>query len=450
VIPASWREGEVAVAGLGRSGLAACRLLRREGCAVYGSDAATGPALEATAAVLRAAGCEIELGRHDIGRIVRSRALVVSPGVPPTAAPYAAAVGAGVPVLSELDLGARGLRATKLIVVTGTKGKSTTSALIAAALAEAGLGAGEAAGNIGLPLSEVALRDGVGGWLAVEASSFQLHDCPSLAPAVGVLTNLSPDHLDRYDSLEEYYADKARLFRNADEHSRWVTNGDNPDVVRLAAGIPGRHERFSLEVSVADAWFDRSAGWLVLRGMPLLRRADLALLGDHNVANALAAALAVPPEADRDAVARALKGFRALHHRLEPVREVGGVLWINDSKSTTVASALEAVRSVARPVVLLVGGKDKGGSFGDLAPALAGARGVVAYGDAGARIAKELEGRVRVLREFHDFERVLARAQSIAQPGDAVLLSPACSSFDMFSNAEERGERFTRLVEAMS
>jgi UDP-N-acetylmuramoylalanine--D-glutamate ligase len=183
--------------------------------------------------------------------------------------------------------------------------------------------------------------------------------------------------------------------------------------------------------------------------MPLLRRTELGLLGDHNVANALAAALAAPPDLDRDLVARALRAFRPLHHRLEPIREVGGVLWIDDSKSTTVASALQAVRSVDRPVVLLVGGKDKGGAFGDLAPALAGARGVVAYGDAGTRIARELEGRVDLVREGYDFEQVLERARAMARPGDAVLLSPACSSFDMFASAEERGERFARLVEAM-
>jgi UDP-N-acetylmuramoylalanine--D-glutamate ligase len=447
-LPAAWREGEVAVAGLARSGRAACRLLRANSLRVYASDAAVTPELEEAAAELRAAGCAVELGAHDLGRIAAAAALVLSPGVPPDAAPVRAAREAGLPVLSELDLAARCLEATQLIVVTGTKGKSTTAALVAAILAESGFGPRQAAGNIGAPLSAVALGDRPP-WLAVEASSFQLHDCPELRPAVGVLTNLSPDHLDRYPDLESYYADKAALYRNAVEASRWVTNGDDPAAVRMAEEKPGTHERFSLEVRLAHAWYDRGAGWLVLRGMPLMRRADLRLLGDHNVANALAAALAAPPAADRDAVAAALRAFAPLAHRLEPVREVAGVLWVNDSKSTTVASTRSAIEALGRPVVLLIGGRDKGGSFAGLAGALRGSRGVIAYGEAAGRIAAELGSSVKLVRGGADFERVVADAAALAKAGDAVLLSPACSSFDMFTNAEERGAVFRRLVEAL-
>jgi UDP-N-acetylmuramoylalanine--D-glutamate ligase len=447
------------VVGLARSGEAAGRLLRRLGFAVYGSDLkdpadpALGEpqrrALERAAAALRAVGCDVELGRHDLGRLARAGVVVMSPGVSPDAPPYVAASRAGVPIVAELDLAARCLPGTRLIVVTGTKGKSTTAALIARLLERAGLGPGTPAGNIGEPLAAVALLERHPEWLAVEASSFQLHDSPALAPAVGVLTNLSADHLDRYASVDAYYADKRLLFRSAGEGSQWVTNGDDVAVVEMTRGVPGRHERFSLSVRLADAHVDASSGWLVLRGLPLMRRGDLALLGDHNVANALAAALAVPPEADRDRLAEGLRSFRPLHHRLEPVREVDGVLWVNDSKATTVSAALSAARSIERPVVLLLGGKDKGGDFAELAPALAQARGVIAYGEAGERIARELAGKAPVVREGHDFERVVARARAMARPGDAVLLSPACSSFDMFTSAEDRGEQFTRLVEAL-
>ena len=450
MIPDGWRRGEAAVIGLARSGLAAGRLLRRLGLAVYASDAGSGPALTEGAMLLTAEGCAVDLGRHNLERIAGASVVVVSPGVPPTAPPYVTAERAGVPIVSELDLAARCLPDTKLIVTTGTKGKSTTSALIARILECTGLGSGEAAGNIGRPLADVALENTFPAWLAVEASSFQLHDCPALAPGVGVLTNLSPDHLDRYPSLEAYYADKQRLFGSADAGSRWVSNGDDAAVVAMTQGVPGTHQRFSLEVTVADGWHDRKAGWLVVRGMPLVRRRDLQLLGDHNVLNALAAVLAVPPEADRDRMADALRSFRALHHRLEPVREVGGVLWVNDSKSTTVASTRSAIEAMDRPVVLLVGGRDKGGSFRDLAPALRGARAVIAYGEAGARIAAELDGLAPVVREGSDFDAVMARARTTARAGDAVLLAPACSSFDMFRNAEERGTIFTRMVEVMA
>ncbi len=435
--------------GLAKSGQAAARLLRRHGFAVYASDANTTPELAAAAERLSAEGCVVDLGRHDLARLAAASAVVLSPGVPPTAPAYLASQAADVPIIAELDLAARCLPGTRLVVTTGTKGKSTTSALIAKLLEAAGMGPGEAAGNIGLPLAEVALREPAPAWLAVEASSFQLHDAPALTPAVGVFTNLSPDHLDRYPGLDAYYADKALLFRNAGEDSRWVTNGDDADVVRLAQGRAGVHQRFSLDVRAADAWYDRAAGWLMLRGFPLMRRRDLQLLGDHNVLNALAAALALPPEAGRDAITQVLKAFRALPHRLEPVAEPDGVLWVNDSKATTVSSARSAVEALDRPVVLLLGGKDKGGSFRELAPVLRGARAVIAYGDAGERVAGELEGLVPLVREGHDFGAVLARARAIAQRGDAVLLAPACASFDMFANAEDRGRQFRAFVEQL-
>ena len=445
-----WRTGEAAVVGLARSGVAASRLLRQQGVKVYASDVSITPELEKVAAELRAEGCDVDLGGHDAVRIAYARVVVVSPGVPPNALPLRMALEQGRPVISELELGARFLKDTRLIVTTGTKGKSSTASMIARILDANGLGPGEVAGNIGAPLADLARQPHQPRWLSVEASSFQLHDSPSLSPTVGVLTNLSADHLDRYSSVEEYYADKAQLFRNADVGSRWVSNGDDRLVVEMTAGVTGRHERYSLDVQAADAWFDRSGGWLIVRGMPLMRRADLKLLGDHNVANALAAALAVPPElTDRDRVAGVLREFRPLHHRLEPVREVNGVLWVNDSKATTVSAARSAVESVGRPVVLLLGGRDKGGDFAELARVLQGARGVIAYGEAAARVARELDEDVAVVKMGSDFAEVLHRARALARPGDAVLLAPACSSFDMFRNAEERGEQFTEWVQAL-
>ncbi len=448
MIPDAWRRGEAAVVGLARSGRSACLLLRRLGLAVYASDQAETPALLETAAALRAAGCEVELGRHDLARIARAAVLVLSPGVRPDAEPVMAAERAGVPVVAELDLAARVLDGTRLIVTTGTKGKSTTSAILAHLLDAAGLGPAAAAGNIGSPLSDVALGPPPE-WLAVEASSFQLHDCPALRPAVGVVTNLSADHLDRYPDVEAYYADKRLLFRNASEESRWVLNGDDPLVLRLATDVPGAAEHFSLSLRAAAGFYDRAAGWLVLRGTPLLRRADLGLLGDHNVANALAALVALPPSVDRELLARALRTFTSLPHRLEPVREVDGVLWVNDSKATTVSSCRSAIQSLDRPVVVLIGGKDKGSDVTELRDALGGARGVVAYGDAEQLVAGALEGATTVIRGGHDFGEVLARARAMAKPGDAVLLSPACASFDMFTNAEDRGRQFRAIVEAM-
>jgi UDP-N-acetylmuramoylalanine--D-glutamate ligase len=448
VIPEAWRRGEVAVVGLGASGRAAALLLRRLGARVYASDISARADLEPVATELRAAGVDVGLADHDLVRIERCAAVVLSPGVPPDAEASLAARRGGAEVVSELELGARVLTSTRLVAITGTKGKSTTAAMAAHLLHALGLGPRRAAGNIGWPLCAVALERERPAWLSVEASSFQLHDSPSFAPAVGVLTNLSPDHLDRYPSVASYYADKKLLFSNATEDSRWVVNGDDPDALELATGVPGVQERFSLQHRAAAGFFDRAGQWLVLRGTPLMRRSDLDLLGDHNVANALAALLAVPEEADRDRLAGALRTFRPLAHRLEPVREAGGVLWVDDSKGTTIASTIAAVRSVDRPVVVLMGGVDKGSAYEKLKTVAERVRGVVAYGKAAPLIERALSGAVPVQRAG-DFAEVIARARAMARPGDAVLLSPACSSFDMFQNAEERGERFRELVERL-
>jgi len=447
MIPAAWQGGEVAVLGLMRSGRAAAELLLRHGAAVYASDAGDTPAVRENAAALQALGCAVEVGGHDLARVARCRAVIASPGVPPDAPALAAARAALVPVLAELELGARFLPSTRLVVVTGTKGKSTTTACVAHLLRAAGLGDAEAAGNIGNPISAVALAERPPAWLAVEASSFQLHDAPTLSPAAGVLTNLSPDHLDRYRTAEAYYADKALLFRNAGPGSRWVVNGDDAAALGMAAAAAGTRETFSLRERAAAAFYDRTAGWLVLRGTPLLKRADLRLLGDHNVANALAAALAVPPDADRDRVAGALATFRPLPHRLEPVRELDGVLWINDSKATILSAVEVALASVPRPVVLLLGGRPKVASFAPLAAHLSGVRAVVAYGEAAPAIERDLGSAVRLVRGG-DFRDVLEKAKGLARPGDAVLLAPACTSFDMFDNAEQRGRQFRAIVEA--
>jgi len=448
VIPDAWRGREAAVVGLARSGRAAALLLRSLGERVYASDAAGSPALEETAAALRAAGCEVQLGGHDLARLARAGVVVLSPGVPPDAPPYRAALAAGVPIVSELDLGARMLPDTRLVCVTGSNGKTTTTALIAHLLRAAGLGDADAAGNIGNPICQVALAPRPPRWLAVECSSFQLHDSPSLAPAAGVVTNLSPNHLDRYPSLEAYYGDKRLLFRNATAESRWVVNGDDAAVTELVAGAAGRVEPFSLETRLAAGYFDRAAGWLVVRGTPLLRRADFPLAGDHNVQNALAAVLALPPDADRAALAEGLRTFRALEHRLEPVREVDGVRWINDSKSTSVAATEVALRSMDRPFVLLLGGRHKGAPYTALRPLLGRARAVIAYGEAAPEVAKDLAG-AAPLERGGDFEDVVARARRLARAGDTVLLSPACSSYDMFDDYEQRGRVFKRLVGAL-
>lgn len=447
--------GEVAVLGLGRSGVAAARLLRAAGGSVYVSDQAETASVRASAEALRAVGIAVDVGSHDLARIGAASCVVVSPGIPPDAPPLAAARAAEVPILSEVELALRAMPEVPYVAVTGTNGKTTVTAMVAHLFRAMGLEAA-AAGNIGTPLTEIALSATRPAWLALELSSYQLHDTPSVAPRVAVLTNLAPDHLDRYASLEAYYADKDLLFRNAGETSIRVVNGDDAEVMRRTAQVPGIARRFTVDSAHADAAYDANAAMLLLEGSPLLERALLPLLGAHNVANALAAALAVwqalPTEhsaTGRAKLAVGLRSFHAIAHRLEPVGERAGVLYINDSKATNVGAARVAIEAMERPTVLLLGGRHKGEPYTGLLPAMQGrVHTVIAFGEAEARIATDLAGQenVAVLRGGSSFAQVMARARAAARAGDAILLAPACSSFDMFTNYEERGAQFRALA----
>ncbi len=446
-------DGETAVIGLGRSGMAVAELLVREGHRVYASDGGT--AVDPTRLDrLRTLGMDVQVGVHDLDRIARARLVVTSPGVPPDAEPLRRAADAGVPIVSEIEIGLRHLSGVRYIAVTGTNGKTTTTALLAHLLSALGRRAVEG-GNIGTPPSELALREERPEWIALEVSSFQLHDTPGIAPAVGVLTNLSPDHLDRYPDVATYYRDKQLMFRNAHPGAHWVLNADQAEVLELASGVEGTMHRFSIEGPQPEgAWFDRERGELVVLGQSVLHRDELPLLGDHNVANALAASLAAMvahsehrTPAARERVAHGLRSFRALPNRLEVVGEFDGVLWINDSKATNVSSTQVAVAGMTRPTVVLLGGRHKGEPYTSLvSPLREHARLVLAYGEAGPIVMRDLNGAVPVELVTGGFADVIERARQAAQRGDAVLLSPACSSFDMFRNYEERGATFRRLA----
>jgi UDP-N-acetylmuramoylalanine--D-glutamate ligase len=289
-------------------------------------------------------------------------------------------------------------------------------------------------------------------WFVVEVSSFQLADIVDFAPTVGVVTNLAPDHLDRYSSVAAYYADKARLFQNATWESSWVLNGDSTEVRELAGDAPGHRFRFSIQGS-EDCHAYLREGQLTLRmeegkEETLLPDGQLPTLGLHNTANALAASLAariagVAPET----LIRGLKGFQPLPHRLEPVGEMGGVRWVNDSKATNVAATVGALGSLEGPLVLMLGGKDKGEDLKPLRKALhPGVRGAVLYGEVRNRMEAALEGSVPLEVVSGSFEDAVAAAQARAREGDVLLLSPASSSFDMFESYVARGDRFSALA----
>ena len=443
MIPDRWRDGEVAVIGLGRSGQAATAWLRRHQVAVYASDTADTAVIDAAAKDLARLDASVEVGRHDVGRVSRAAAVIVSPGVAPNVEVLLAARSAGVEMLSELDLGIQALEGIPYIAVTGTNGKTTTTALIAHLLTGSGYRAA-VAGNIGTPLTAVASTASNLEWIVIEASSFQLHDAPHMNPAIGVLTNLDADHMDRYASVDEYFGDKRLLFRHANDDSMWILNGDAQAVMDLADGVPGLHHHWSLE-KTADAWFDREGQRLMLGDASLIDRPDLELLGDHNVANALAASLAAAAAGvAASVVGDLLPSFAALPHRLEPVGTHDGVFWVNDSKATNVRSTMVALEAMTGPYVLLIGGLGKGQSFGALRDRLEGCRAIVAYGEAASDALRDLDGVVQAVR-VDEFDDAVGAAAKLAHPGDTMLLSPACASFDQFLDFEKRGDRFRAL-----
>jgi len=453
-ILASPSAGEIAIIGLGRSGTAATRLFLSHGYSVYACDDGSSPQLNGVATQLRDAGATVQIGHHDASRIASAALVVVSPGVPPDAAAMVTARRSSRTVVSEVEAALRFAPEIRYVAVTGTNGKTTTTALIGHVLRALGLAAPDA-GNIGTPLSEIVAASVLPDWVSLELSSFQLHDTPSVDPDVGVLTNLSPDHLDRYPGVAEYFADKALLFRNATARSRWVINADDPASLKMTNGVAGEHTYFSVH-DVADAFYDRGSDVLNIFGAPLLSRSRLSLLGDHNVSNALAAALAVMSassdfrsDSARASIARALETFRAMPNRLEVVGEWDGVEWINDSKATNVASTLVAVQGMIRPTILLLGGRHKGEPYTGLTDSVAKhVKQIIAYGEAAPIVEHDLAGVTSMTRVDGSFEEVLAAARRSAVRGDVVLLSPACSSYDMFNNYVERGARFRQLAAA--
>ena len=457
-----WESGQelvgerIGVLGLARSGTAAARLALARGAAVYASDLADTATTRAAAASIRKLGGEAEVGRHDLERLTRCDRIVLSPGIPPTAAVLRDRALSGISVVPEIEFAWK-LTDARTIAVTGTNGKSTTTALIAHLLRAAGHRA-EAGGNIGVALSELVLRDPPLEIVVVETSSFQLGGIRDFAPAAGVVTNLAPDHLDRYASVEAYYGDKARLFRNATPASRWVLNGDELPVRALPGEAPGERLFFrtgGVLPSDEEGAYLRADGWLVLRlgggEVPLLPRGELRILGTHNVANALAASIVAALEGvSPDRITPALRSFSALAHRLEPVAERDGVLWINDSKATNLASTRVALAGMERPTVLLLGGRHKGEPYTDLLPELRPrVKRVIAYGEAGDEVVRDLAEHIPVEQVRGSFEEVIECAARASSPGDVVLLSPACSSYDMFTDYEERGRRFAELIASL-
>jgi UDP-N-acetylmuramoylalanine--D-glutamate ligase len=434
--------GPFLVVGLARSGSAIALALRARGEQVIGLDAGQpgDPRLRETAGRLAAAGVEVHLDASGEALAASAGTLVKSPGVPNSAPAVVAARERGVPVVGELELAWR-LLPNEFVAVTGTNGKTTTTEWIGHIHRTAGEPVA-VAGNVGTALSALIGAIPAAATVVCEASSFQLEDAEHFAPEVAALLNIAPDHLDRHGSFEAYVAAKLRIFARQERRDLAVV----PDGLQFA--LPGAARRLRFGTSPAAA-LRLERGRLRWQGTDLLDVRELPLPGEHNVQNAMAAAAAclgrgLAPEV----VAAGLRSFAGVPHRLEPIGERAGVRYVNDSKATNVASTLVALRSYPGGVHLIAGGRGKGQDFAPLAPVVAErCRAVYLIGeDAGVLRAALADSGVELL-EAGDLEGALALARARARPGEVVLLSPACASYDQYRDFEARGEHFRALVE---
>ena len=440
-------QQHVVVAGGGRSGLAAAELLLDRGARVTVSDLREPDGADN----LRRRGATVDVGPHRADLFTKADLVVLSPGVAPEQAAVQAARQAGVPVMGEVELASRWLSG-RVIAITGTKGKSTTTTLTARMLQEAGFHA-TAGGNLGTALSTQVASSHPGTLHAVEVSSFQLETTDQFHPWIAVLLNLSPDHLDRHPTFEAYAAAKARIFANQTADDWAVVNADDEPSMALARGGRGRRFDFGLDADLTDGVTVHD-GDIVRRDngrtAPLVPLSSVRLPGRHLLGDVLAAAAVgcvagVPPAAMR----RAVEGFNGLPHALERVAEIGAVTFVNDSKATNIASTRRAIESFTGGEVVIMGGRFKGGDFGDLRDVVrARVTAIVAIGEAAPMIEDALGATVPVTRASSMPDAVRA-AFGLAVPGGVVLLAPACSSFDMFTDYADRGEQFREAVRAL-
>jgi UDP-N-acetylmuramoylalanine--D-glutamate ligase len=424
--------GPYLVVGLARSGVAAALALRTRGEEVIGVDSA-----EPDAGRLREAGVEVHLQTPGGDLVDRTRTLIKSPGVPAQAPAVTAARERGLAVIGELELAWR-LIPNAFIAVTGTNGKTTTTELIGHIHREAGL-SHAVAGNVGTAVASLVETVASDAVVVAETSSFQLEDTEAFSPEAAVLLNIAEDHLDRHGTLEAYRAAKLQAFAR-----------QGPGDVALAPpdiDVPGEGQRVTFGAGADMTEADGALHW---RGERLIGLDELALRGPHNVENAMAAAaVCLVRGVDPDAVRAGLRTFPGVPHRLEEVAERDGVLYVNDSKATNVASTLVALRSFESPIHLIAGGRAKGSGFEALGEDVAErCAAVYLIGEAADALDAALAGAGVPVRRAGDLERAVAAARETAQPGEVILLSPAAASYDQYPDFEARGEHFRQLATA--
>jgi UDP-N-acetylmuramoylalanine--D-glutamate ligase len=445
-------EGKnILVVGLARSGAAAAEFLSARGARVTVNDAKQERELK-YAPALRAKGIEIVAGSHPSELFGKSDLIVVSPGVPLALEPFQKARAAGVPVIGEVELAARFMRG-RLIGVTGSNGKTTTTTLAHRLLKRAGLPA-QVGGNIGTPLISLVETSRDDSFTVVELSSFQLEAVDQLRLFVSVVINLTPDHLDRYDSMDDYAAAKANIFRNQTATDFAVLNADDERVAKMNRLTRARVIYFSRRRELDEGIFLRANSvWRRAPGVErvLIARDETRLRGDHNLENVMSAlAVGIACGASGDSMRDTIRNFKGVEHRLEFVAEINGVKFYNDSKATNVDAAIKCIEAFDGGVNVILGGKDKGSDYAPLAPLVRErCSNVILIGAAADKIAAAL-AHTRPLHAAATMQEAVEIGLKLGQPGEIVLLAPACASFDMFENYEHRGRVFKEAVKRLA
>ena len=444
------KNKRVLVVGLGKSGLSAAMFLRAQGARVTVSDTRSAVALEKEIPALLEAGIMVESGGHGLLTFRRQDLIVVSPGVPMDTPEVKQVVAFGLPVIGELELASRYLQG-RVVAITGSNGKTTTTTLVGKIFADAGVPT-LVGGNIGLPVIDLVANSTQETVSVLEVSSFQLETVEEFHPWIAVMLNITPDHLDRHGSFESYVAAKERIFGRQDTKDFLVLNGDDRVTQMCAAQANSEVFWFSGTKTVRRGAFVRDGVivWVEKEGgvtEPVMPVAEIPLKGAHNVENVLAAVCTARlGKILAESVRASVAGFRAVEHRLELVRKFNEVEYYNDSKATNVDAAMKALASFPGGIHLILGGKDKDSDYSTMADMLKKRVKVVyTVGSAAEKIERQLHGVVKMV-SAQTIETAVAKAAKAAAPGDVVLLSPACSSFDQFENYEHRGRVFRQSV----
>ncbi|WP_321370098.1 UDP-N-acetylmuramoyl-L-alanine--D-glutamate ligase [uncultured Desulfuromusa sp.] len=442
-----YSDKKVVVIGAGRSGIALVHYFLERGATVALSDMRERKQIAGLEG-LTELPIRLDLGGHNLELFAQADLIAVSPGVPLSCEPLRRASSCGIPLLGEIELAAREI-GVPIIGVTGTNGKSTTTSLIGKIMADWGRHV-FVGGNLGTPLIEACSSDIDG--VVVELSSFQLETIDQFHPSIALLLNLSSDHLDRYPDLQNYYAAKLEIFRNMTAADFVVLNADDPEVCRLTPELKATKVWFSAKGRMVDGLVrlgDRLV-WNWAGADIQLPLAELKLSGEHNIENAMAAMIpALLQGCPAELAWKAVCSFRGLQHRMQLVRHLNGVDWYNDSKGTNVGSVMKSLAGFSSAVTLIAGGKDKGGDYTLLRPQLEQKVDcLILIGEAAQKMATVLSGSCEI-RIAADLKAAVQQAYIATKAGGTVLLSPACSSFDMFPNYQVRGEEFERLVKEL-